>query len=221
MPTKQVTESQEIGAYSESCNETPRVQEEGKESILIIGDSISQNYGNAIAPGYTEFVRPLLQDYEVIHNICNAMTSRNGLVRIDHWLAARDHYKLITFNHGIWDIAYKTSIADYQYNIWIEGIKIKQVSDHAIFFTTSHIPPNTAIGSPAWVTVGGEEAAYNAAAIEVMQGLGIEVVDLNALMITIPSSGRVTPTDVHFTIPTYRDIVAPFVANAILDSINQ
>lgn len=131
----------------------------GLPNVLIIGDSISI--------GYTPHVRPQVSA-NVIHNLCNAQRSSDGLRRIDSWLAQRDHWDLVTFNHGIWDITETQTPENYYFNLKEIGKKIQAKSAKVIFFSTT-VLPNV---DPA------RFSAFRNAAAQAMSELGIQVYDL-------------------------------------------
>ena len=173
--------------------------------ILIIGDSVSI--------GYTPQVQSQLPQYKVVHNAGNAMFSANGVKKVDEWLNQSSvPFKLVTFNHGIWDMSdgNVSTIAQYKANLRLIGTKIKMKAEAVLFLTTTHIPINEPY------TQGRRVEDYNAAAIEVMNELQIPVYDLNAVSnsITHLHQGADEQNDVHWT-QEGSEIFGDFVANAI------
>jgi lysophospholipase L1-like esterase len=180
-----------------------------REDVLIIGDSISW--------GYLPTVQENLPDYDVVHNPCNARSSRNGVLNIDLWLSKRDHWKLVTFNHGLWDARKSVGMTRelYAANLREIATKILAKSDHVIFLTTTVIPENEPTRRV------GFEDELNEVAREVMGELGIPVYDLNAVSRGIPDSQRFNGeyrNDVHYTEEGYR-ILGDFVTDAIRDAL--
>lgn len=187
---------------SESCvDTTPTDTDPTKDDILIIGDSISI--------GYTPFVQSNLFPLEVIHNPCNAMTVVNGLAEVNYWMNMRHHYKLIAFNHGMWDLALSTgeSTIVYANDLRQEALILLQHTDKVIFFTTTYVMPNVT-DHPY-----NSQNDYNTAAITVMNSLGIPVYDLYAESRTIDNQ-HPTANDVHYTYLGY-SILGDFVTQSI------
>lgn len=184
-------------------NSTPVVSD-----VLIIGDSVS------IA--YTPYAQKELPDLKIVHNYDNARNSDHGVNMIDTWLNQSPTWKLVTFNHGIWDMSdsWLVSIPQYKKNLRAIGLKIKARSEKVIFFTTTHIPVNEPY------TQGRNVADLNNAAIEVMNEIGIPVYDLNAVSNTITHLHRNGPAqdDVHWD-PAGSEILGKFVADSIANEL--
>lgn len=160
-----------------------------KPGVLVIGDSISI--------GYTPFVRQALTSYDVVHNACNAMSSKNGVSKIDSWLELRTSWDVITFNHGMWDASTfaHVSEADYEANLHIIAQKIKAKTNRPIFMLTTEVPVNAPNHLDARVI------ALNAIAVQVMTAEGIPVVDLYSVSKTLISE-HINPAlqnDVHYS----------------------
>ena len=67
--------------------------------VLVIGDSIS-------IQGYTKYAAATLKGEMLLyHHTGNAETTRNGLAKLDAWLAeAGGNWDIIHFNWGLWDL---------------------------------------------------------------------------------------------------------------------
>lgn len=184
------------------CTEPTPVDDSSKEDMLIIGDSISI--------GYTPTVRAAFPEYEVLHNPCNGMTSVNGLAHVDEWLAMRNHWKVITFNHGLWDIVpfYNVSIEAYRAALIEEGTKIKAVADHVIFFTSTYVPPGSDNRDNENILI------YNQVAVETMRGLGISVIDLYRVSRSLDDQ-HATDNFVH-----YNDYGYSVLGKSVINAIN-
>ena len=176
----------------EPCQEQAPMDDR-REDILIVGDSISI--------GYTPTIRENFPQYEVVHNPCNGRTSVKGLAYLEEWASLRPRWKLITLNHGLWDIVpfYEVSHRDYKAALKIIGKKYLSVADHVIFFTTTYVPPGTENRNNQDVII------YNEVAKDVMKELGIPVYDLYATSLQIPNE-HLAPNDVHFTPKGYEHL---------------
>jgi hypothetical protein len=185
------------------CPDVGNTADDSRPDILVIGDSISI--------GYTTPLRESLgADIDVVHNECNAMYSANGVRKIDSWLAQRESFEVVTFNHGLWDIAdwIGGTGPAYRENIRYVARRIKAKTARPYFVTTTEVLP----GTPGRTNAKVE--AYNAIALEVMAEEGIPVIDLYAASLMIRTE-HVSPDDVHFT-----DAGSRFLADVVLAELN-
>lgn len=181
-----------------------KADDTSRENILIIGDSISI--------GYTPTVQKSLPEYEVVHNFCNAQSSANGVSKVNAWVGQRSHFKVITFNHGIWDHTegWSTTKSEYLHNLESIARELQLHADRVVFFTTTEIPVNVLNMK------SGDVDDWNTDAVLLMNSLGVAVYDLNAVSKTIPQFhiNAAAKTDVHF-IPEGYEILGNFVSNSI------
>jgi len=170
------------------CEDGLQGTDDERDDVLIIGDSISM--------GYLPYVQSGLPDMDVFRCPCNGRSSRNGVLNIDLWLAKRANWKVIVFNHGLWDsfIGIGISLQDYERNLRIIATKLKQTGATVIYNTTTYIP----IGETG--RHFGYENELNMVASRVMQDFEIPVNDLYAVGRTIPHLMKNYPieNDVHF-----------------------
>ncbi len=184
------------------CYETATA-DDSRLDILVIGDSISI--------GYTPYVQDALAtNYDVSHNLCNAMESSNGVKKIDLWLSQRATWEAITFNHGLWDAAswVNTPISTYKNNLHVIAQKIKARTSKPLFILTTEVLPGTPYRNDSRVQ------ALNAAAVEVMNAEGIPVLDLHTFSQTIQDK-HVNPNDVHYT-----EEGSSLLADEVLNELN-
>lgn len=176
-------------------------EQDGRPSILVIGDSISY--------GYLPYLKQSLSTYDVQHNPCNAFNSDITNRRIDKWLESRPRWDAITFNNGLWDIASWSYVNsdDYRHNLREIAQKIKEHTDHPLFVLTTEVP----IGAEGRDSTA--VPARNAIAIEVMDAEGIPYVDLYSFSLTIVSE-HIDPTNVHWT-PQGSEDLSVQVLNAL------
>jgi lysophospholipase L1-like esterase len=187
----------------EGCNSVPKI-DRSKEGMLVIGDSISI--------GYTPYLANDIKDLQVTHTECNAESSSNGLHYVDKWLSYRKHWKVVSINHGYWDMPGNAEAAtpeDYAHNLRIELAKIKDHADNVIFVMTTAV-------IPAWPqTIGHFDNSviqrYNSAAETVTTDLDIPVVDLYSISLLIPDRDS---SKLHFTSNGYMTL-----ANAIYEEL--
>lgn len=164
-----------------SCARTPTITRDlNKKDILVIGDSIS------IA--YTPFLRNIKTDFNVLHNDCNAAWSGYTAYRIDKYLEL-DTYEVIIFNNGIWDLTSKAiSVDHYIANLRKTAMKIKEKTARPIFVTTTY----------SWDTDTNQERwdIFNARATQLMNELGIEVIDMYP--VSVQAKGLLTGDGTHY-----------------------
>lgn len=165
---------------SDQCDPmgTPRI-DSSRDGILVIGDSISL--------GYTPFIEKSVQNAEVTHNACNGESSTNGVSLINRWVSYRPHWKVITLNHGYWDLpggAQASSLAVYEANLRYEvGVAVSHADTVILVNTTQIISAFTAEYPLA---TNAEVAARNAVIATVAASYGIHVVDLYGVSTGIP-----------------------------------
>lgn len=185
-----------------------------KPKILIIGDSISL--------GYTPFVKSTLADQAtVIHCKGNAEYSAYGLSKLDSWLGD-EHWDVIQFNWGLWDICYRdqskpvtynnrdkihgqitTTKADYAKNLQEAINRLKQTKAKLIFVTTTCVPDDEA------GRYDKDVQEYNAIAIKIMKKNNIPVNDLYPLSKSVhQTDGLGTPGNgnVHYKDSGYQKL---------------
>ncbi len=174
----------------------------GQPRVLIIGDSISI--------GYTPFVSELLTNKMiVVHAPGNNASTVTGLDKLDAWLGS-NKWDVIHFNWGLHDMKYIDGqtklvpvekgkqwvpVAQYETNLRTLVQRLKKTGARLIWCATTPVPDG-AVGR-----VPGNEVAYNAAALRVMQAEGVAVNDLCAFVGTpghrIAIGGKLK--DVHYT----------------------
>lgn len=171
------------------CEDGLQGEDDFREDVLIIGDSISM--------GYLPHVQSKLPEYDVMRCPCNGRSSRNGVLNIESWLSKRTNWTAIVFNHGLWDavIEFNISLSDYEANLRVIAERLKQTGAVVIFNTTTYIP----IGETG--RIFGHELVMNDVARRVMSDLNIPVNDLYAVSRTIPHLMKNYPNDndVHYT----------------------
>jgi acyl-CoA thioesterase-1 len=168
--------------------------------VLLIGDSISI--------GYTTRTQDALAGQANVLRIPeNAGSTRDGLEKIDRWLARRPHWDVIHFNFGLHDLKKQKSgspnpdqldvtgavnipLAEYEANLEALVQRLKQTGARLIWASTTPIPE----GSPG--RVRGDEVAYNEAARRVMERNGVRINDLHAC-IQPSEAASFPPGDVH------------------------
>ena len=176
--------------------------ETARPRILLIGDSISI--------GYTPPVRSALQARaEVVHAPGNNESTARGLERLDAWLGT-NRWDVIHFNWGLHDMKYIDAsgkmtdvsagrqwvpVETYEENLRTLVERLKKTGARLIWCATTPVPEG------AKGRVPGNEVAYNAAALRVMQAAGVPVNDLCAFVGTpenrLAMGGK--PRDVHYT----------------------
>lgn len=168
-----------------------------KPGVLIFGDSVSM--------GYTPFVAAALPAFNVLHTQANNMGSRNGAHVIKAVISQRTRWAVVVFNHGHWDQRpgeQATDLTEYAENLRREVAVMRAFADRVVFVTSTEVSaPFTSFDNAAV----GER---NAAAVAVMNELGVEVFDLHAVSAGIVSEHS---DGIHWT-----DAGSQVLANAIL-----
>ena len=196
-----------------SMNENPclpaPIQDMNKPGILIVGDSVSM--------GYTPIVQQSIPN--AVHSACNDESTVFAQEYMQTWGSYRAHWHLITFNHGLWDLAYRQPyIPTYIANLRLEAEYYLSISDKVIFFTTTEIPQSNIMGTPGSIGFTNDDVdAFNAAATQLMNELGVEVYDLNTYSKTIDSL-HININNIHWTEQGYIDL-AGFVTQSINQSL--
>jgi lysophospholipase L1-like esterase len=163
---------------------------------FIIGDSISLQ-------GYTKYAAETLKGEMLLHHHQgNAETTRNGLAKLDAWLAeAGGDWDIIHFNWGLWDLRSQGThvpLAEYTANMEKLVARLKKTKATLIFATTTPVPPKN-----GFKRRDSDVQAYNAAAVAIMKREGIAIDDLYSFIKpTLAKHQR--KNDVHFNQDGYR-----------------
>ncbi|TWU42382.1 hypothetical protein [Novipirellula artificiosorum] len=178
--------------------------------VLIIGDSISV--------GYTNAVRRNLQGIANVYRIPeNGGDTLKALNRMHKWLAGHS-WDVISFNSGLHDLKYTLdgkidnsgtqvrSVTEYKANLKKE-IELLVKSGAKLLWTNTTIIPKGAKGR-----VPGDEIIFNHGALEVLQDYpAIAVNDLYTESKNNPE--RQQPANVHFTPEGYETLGSKTASN--------
>jgi GDSL-like Lipase/Acylhydrolase family len=164
----------------------------GLPRVLVIGDSISI--------GYTLPVRALMQGKANVHRIPeNAAHTRNGVEKIEKWLASDQRWDVIHVNFGLHDLRrmddglQQVSLADYEANLAKIFDRLRQTGAKLVFATTTPVP--YAKTNPPRTDL--DVVVYNKVARRVVEARGATVVDLYA--VALPKLAEIQlPANVHF-----------------------
>ncbi len=170
----------------------PVAEQPGLPRVLIIGDSISV--------GYTLPVRKLLASEANVQRIpMNGGTSGNGVFQMEAWLG-KQKWDVIHFNFGLHDLKRMSDgepqvpLALYERYLRLFVARLKLTGAKLIFATTTPVPDGP-VNPPRKPE---DVAAYNAAALRVMNESGIAIDDLYAF--ALPRLKEIQrPVNVHFT----------------------
>ena len=179
--------------------------EEASIRVLIIGDSIS-------IQGYTKYAAETLEGEMLLHHHAdNAETTRNGLAKLDAWLAeAGGNWDIIHFNWGLWDLRSQGThvpLAEYTANMEKLVARLKKTEATLIFATTTPVPPKN-----GFKRRDSDVQAYNAAAVAIMKREGIAIDDLYSFIKpTLAEHQR--KNDVHFHQAGYKRMGESVVAS--------
>lgn len=141
----------------------------GQPTVLVMGDSVSI--------GYTPKISSVFNQYQTVHNPCNAMTTRWTLSQLETWLSGRNSFEAIIFNNGLWDIADGNGISpeEYENNLRHIAAKIKDKTSRPLFVLTTMVLP---------IENGRKDSdavSYNFIAKKVMDEKNIPVLDLYSM----------------------------------------
>jgi lysophospholipase L1-like esterase len=147
--------------------------------VLLVGDSISQQY----APGVSA---KLGSAYQVETTSENGQSSRNLLAHLDEWVISRQP-DIVVLNAGLHDVAERgdgpVPIDEYAKNL-LEMVRRIRTGTGArlIWATTTPVIDDVHLRVHGFVRRERDVERYNAAALKVMKSLGVEVVDLHAVL---------------------------------------
>ena len=215
-------------AWKKSCEagKTPQPSDEAttrKPRILIIGDSISL--------GYMDALEELAGDrWDIHHNPGNARYARYGLNHIHDWIGD-DRWDVIHFNWGLWDLCYRhpdsksqgkrdkingvltTTLDDYRVQLERLAKILRRSRARLVWANTTPVPDGEA------GRFAGDEIKYNRVATGVMREFGIQINDLHGFISPRFDSLTRAPGDVHFNDEGSR-LLAEKVVVAIESSLN-
>jgi lysophospholipase L1-like esterase len=193
--------------------------EPGLPRVLLLGDSISI--------GYTLGVRAALDGEANVHRPAeNCGPTSRGLDRLDAWLGDAP-WDVIHVNFGLHDLKFvdedgrdaspdigrhQVPIDDYRENLRRILARLQEAGASVVVATTTPVPP----GEPR--RRAGDELAYNEAAREVAEGLGLPVNDLHASIAPRFDAVAVRPGNVHFS-DEGSALLAARVAEAVREAL--
>ena len=170
----------------------------GLPRILLIGDSVSR--------GYTQAVRKVLDGKVNVHRAPeNCGPTANGLKKIEIWLGD-GKWDVIHFNFGIHDR--NTALEDYQARLEQLVERMAKPGAKLVWATTTPIP-----NDPAKHQSSESIVERNKAAVAIMQKHGVSTDDLFTA-ITPRLESLQNPNDVHFNGAGY-DFLGEQVAASI------
>lgn len=170
---------------------------QGQPRIHAIVDSIGRPIipGNDVGEGWVKFMSG---DVSVIPE--NARTSRYTLAHLDDWIAPAD---VTVFGLGLWDLRKGIPLDEYRANLFAIGRKLQLTGAKVYFLTITPVSPDGILWHEADVR------RYNTVAAEVMEELGVEVIDLHGF--TWPYRDRLLD-EVHYD-PSVSRAQADFIAS--------
>jgi hypothetical protein len=163
------------------------VDKPGLPRVLLIGDSVSR--------GYTQAVRAVLDGKMNVHRAPeNCGPTANGLKKIEVWLGD-GKWDVIHFNFGIHDR--NTPVSDYKQRLQQLVERMSKTGAKLVWATTTPIPDDLPKNQKAASIV-----ERNVAAAEVMKAAGVLTDDLFEA-ITPKLVELQNPNDVHFNAQGY------------------
>lgn len=163
------------------------VDKPGLPRVLLIGDSVSR--------GYTQAVRTALDGKMNVHRAPeNCGPTANGIKKIEVWLG-EGKWDVIHFNFGIHDR--NTPVADYKQRLQQLVERMSKTGAKLVWATTTPIPDDLPKNQKAASIV-----ERNVAAAEVMKGGSVLTDDLFEA-VTPKLADFQNPNDVHFNAQGY------------------
>ncbi len=198
--------------YKHTDSGAQLTEKNARPRVLIIGDSIS-------IQGYTKYAEETLKDKMLLHHHSgNAETTRNGIAKLDSWLAeSGGNWDVIHFNWGLWDLRNQgTHVPLDQYTANLEKLvmRLKKTNARLIFATTTPVPTKNGFRRR-----DSDVRAYNAAAIAIMNREQIAIDDLYGFI--KPTLGEhQLKNDVHFNQAGYKRLSQSVVRSLLSVRLN-
>jgi dienelactone hydrolase/lysophospholipase L1-like esterase len=150
--------------------------------VLLLGDSIRLGYAPLVA-------KKLDGVAEVVHHKENGGDTATTLKNLDKWLEGVKP-TVVHFNCGLHDLkfgkkanAHQVPIDDYEKNLRAIVARLKEVTPHVVFATTTPILDDRhAQRKGDFDRFDKDVTAYNERAVKVMLELGVPVDDLNRIV---------------------------------------
>lgn len=154
--------------------------------VLLLGDSIRGSYQQAVAD--------LLGDAaDVVGPEENGQFTLYTLHSVLRWVEQLGSPEVVHWNNGLHDVGHNPGrspvqipIDDYARNIGFIAQLLLDTGAKVIWATTTPVHPGRAFLDNEWSWRNEEIDAYNTAALEVIEPLGLPVNDLHALVAADP-----------------------------------
>ena len=171
--------------------ENPNKDSLEKPNILIIGDSIANDY--------SKYLRYLISESHDVYKYDNDRYTDIGLLNINEYLKKRN-WDLILFNFGLHDLLRinkdkkRNNLIKYKKNLYQIVGKLKKSNASLIWLTTTPVPEKTPN------RVANSQKEYNEISKNIMKNYGIKVCDIEDFL---NSSSKISVyqkfRDVHLT----------------------
>ena len=190
------------------------------KKILLIGDSIRM--------GYCEYVKESLSDSAVVYYPPeNCKFAVNVLRFMKEWKVSKrcnwpTDMDAVVFNAGLWDVLrvqdgeMLSTIEYYTYIIKRLGKVIKELFPVAklIFATTTAI-----VEENSHKRFNKDIEEFNAAAIDVLSPLGVEILDLYEITKKVPADSSLRSDETHFNTDKGRQLIGGAVVDYLCAAI--
>lgn len=149
-------------------------------NLLLIGDSIRMGYCATVAAELADIAR-------VVYPAENCSNSQFIMTKLEHWKQQWPEAALVHVNFGQWDVARfngtterLTSPGEYGRNarIIFQALRDMYPAAKLVFATTTPMRPGPYEGPHPRTDADVDE--YNAIAVPIARGFGMEIDDLNA-----------------------------------------
>ncbi len=150
--------------------------------VLLLGDSIRMTYQPLVAEA-------LAGRAEVVGPEENGEHAQLTRANLDRWLEELGRPDVVHWNNGIHDIGHKDgrepkqfSLAEYLDNLKAILARLRETSAKIIWATTTPVNSEGPLQAKPWTWWNDQIDRYNAAALELMEGQGLPITDLHAVV---------------------------------------
>jgi len=150
--------------------------------VLLLGDSIRGSYQPLVAEA-------LAGKAEVVGPNENCQHAQHTRANLDRWLEELGRVDVVHWNNGIHDVGHKDGRTPRQFPLetYVENLRailarLRETPAKIIWATTTPVNAEGPLEAKPWTWWNEQIDRYNAAALELMEGEGLPVNDLHAVV---------------------------------------